>query len=116
MTQLTPFLRKARGGYYHWCPGCEHAHFYATEHPAPTSPRWDFNGNIERPSFTPSMRFFRPALPAKDGEPAQAEQTRCHYFVTDGQIVFCGDCVHALAGQTVPLPVMPSEQEYGYGR
>jgi hypothetical protein len=29
---------------------------------------------------------------------------RCHSFLVDGQIQFLGDCTHALAGQTVPLP------------
>ena len=31
----------------------------------------------------------------------------CHYFVTNGQIIFCGDCTHAMKGQTAPLPELP---------
>ena len=31
------------------------------------------------------------------------EKTLCHLFITDGQIKFCGDCVHDLNGTTVPL-------------
>ena len=30
--------------------------------------------------------------------------SRCHSFITDGRISFCGDSEHALAGQTVDLP------------
>ena len=29
---------------------------------------------------------------------------RCHSYIRSGQIQFLGDCSHALAGQTVPLP------------
>jgi hypothetical protein len=34
--------------------------------------------------------------------------TLCHYFITDGQIVFCSDNPHELNGQTVPLPEFPA--------
>lgn len=34
------------------------------------------------------------------------QTTRCHLFVTNGQIIYCGDCPHDLAGKTVDmLPV-----------
>ena len=29
---------------------------------------------------------------------------KCHLFVTDGKIIYCGDCTHELSGQTVDLP------------
>jgi hypothetical protein len=35
---------------------------------------------------------------------AAGAPTRCHSFVTDGNIAYCPDCTHALAGKTVPLP------------
>lgn len=28
---------------------------------------------------------------------------RCHLFVTDEKIIYCGDCIHELVGQTVEL-------------
>ena len=31
----------------------------------------------------------------------------CHYFLHGGQIAFLGDCTHAFASQTVPLPELP---------
>lgn len=32
---------------------------------------------------------------------------------TDGMVQFLGDCSHALAGQTLPLPDMPPEYRDG---
>jgi hypothetical protein len=34
----------------------------------------------------------------------------CHYFLRDGQIEFCGDSIHALAGQRVQLPDWPEHE------
>lgn len=55
-------------------------------------PRWDWNGSMEKPTFTPSI------LVTWGGT-----SRRCHSFVTDGQIKFEADCSHNLAGKTVPL-------------
>jgi len=64
-----------------WCPGCDRAHGYDS--------RWAFNGDLDRPTFTPSLVVEESAL--------------CHSFVTDGRIQFLADSTHALAGQTVDL-------------
>lgn len=71
-----------------YCPGCEKAH--------PFDKRWSFNGNVERPTFSPSLLLH--PHPTKDGH-----SPRCHLFVRDGAIQYCGDCEHGLAGQTVPM-------------
>lgn len=79
-------------------------------------PRWGWNGNVERPTFTPSVlvtgvkRLTDEQLAAwMRGEPLpEPVQQRCHTFVTDGRIQFLGDCTHALAGQTVDLPDVPA--------
>lgn len=109
-------IRKVRHGYAHWCPGCKHAHtIYVT---APGGYNWTFNGDIEKPTFTPSLRHFWPAQPNRtdpDGtvHPARPEETRCHYFITDGQIIFCDDSKkHDLRGSH-PLPECPGD-EYGW--
>jgi hypothetical protein len=72
------------------CPGCGYAHFVGVP---PSAQAWKFNGDFERPTFTPSV------LVAKD----QPEQ-RCHSFIIEGKIRFLTDCHHNLAGQTVDLP------------
>lgn len=76
-----------------WCPGCEERHFLPTR-PIGDRPCWSFNGDYDRPTFAPSL------LISKD-DPSD----RCHSLIRDGQIQFLGDCHHALAGKTVPLPI-----------
>ena len=90
--------------YLHWCPGCGHGHTYHT-------PAWSYNGQADQPSFTPSMRIFVPAGADDDGD-TWSEETVCHYFVTDGQIMYCSDSPHKLSGQSVPLPPIP--EDYGF--
>jgi hypothetical protein len=69
---------------------------------------WTFDGNLEAPTFSPSVnntwgKFVDPNYVEED----PSESGRCHYFIRDGQIQFCGDCTHSLSGQTVPLPDLP---------
>lgn len=89
-----------------WCPGCEGVHTIKT------SPGgWTFDGNVEVPTFSPSILVTYAGADAgqKDAPPA-----RCHSFVRAGNIEFLSDCSHALAGKTVPLPDWPyAEGEYG---
>lgn len=89
-------------GYSHWCAGCRCVHTFHVVGPGPV---WTFNGNMERPTFTPSMRSF---LPAHDGKP---EQTLCHYFLTDGEINYLTDSSdHELRGKH---PLQPIPENYG---
>lgn len=69
-----------------WCPGCDCAHGMNT--------RWSFDGNMERPTFSPSVL-------------ARTGGKVCHSFIRDGRIQFLADSTHALAGQTVELPAWP---------
>lgn len=84
---------KGDGTHHGWvirCPGCDDFHVVDT--------RWTFNGDFERPTFSPSLllngdpTYHNPAAP------------RCHSFIREGRIEFLGDCSHALAGKTVDLP------------
>ncbi len=107
-------LRTAEGGRLMFrCPGCSEIHqVQVGDGPGP---RWGFNGDYDRPTFTPSVLVRRttaepPVTPANIDEWRRApwSQTNvvsvCHSFVTEGKIRFLGDCTHALAGQTVDLP------------
>lgn len=107
MSALSKVLRSAEGGgLLFWCPGCDELHVvHVGEGPRP---RWGYNGNPERPTFTPSIlvrtgRAVDPSFVPEPGDPPEV----CHSFVTDGRIQFLGDCTHALAGQTVDLPEIP---------
>lgn len=105
MSALSSILRLAVGNRLHfWCPGCNGAH--GIQFGEGPSPRWVWNGNAEKPTFTPSVLVRR-----NFGEDQHPEV--CHSFVIDGQIQFLGDCTHALAGQTVPIPEWPAT--YGDG-
>jgi len=73
---------------FYWCPGCNERHdVRINKRDGAPSPSWDFNGDHDKPSFTPSVNYVG----------------RCHHWVRDGRIEFCGDCGHALAGQTVDM-------------
>jgi Zn finger protein HypA/HybF involved in hydrogenase expression len=92
-----------------FCPGCQEYH-------TPTE-GWSFNGDVERPTFTPSI-LVRSGhyMEGHEGDcwctynakhldnPSSFKCHRCHSYVTDGKIQYLGDCSHALAGQTVELP------------
>lgn len=115
MGQLSPVLRSAvDGGLTFWCPGCDEAHQVKVGEGA--GPRWGFNGNADRPTFTPSVlvqgvkRMTDAQHEAYGRGEALPEPVPmvCHSFVTDGRIQFLGDCTHELAGQTVDLPAWPA--------
>lgn len=97
-------------GYSFYCPGCGHDHMYYTKEPG--YPQWSFFGDVNKPTFTPSLlnRWGKEADPNwKEPEDLAPDKPgswsgRCHLFVTNGQIQFCGDCSHHLNGQTVEMP------------
>lgn len=92
------------------CPGCGYAHAINIKEGI-GRPVWGFNGNVDFPTFTPSVlvrtgRAVDPTFIPEEGDPPEV----CHTFVTDGRIQFLGDCTHELAGQTVDLPDWETDQ------
>lgn len=94
-------------------------HIYWIEGDHKYGPVWSFNGRVEAPSFSPSMKI---TYDGKDIESGDAVHECCHYFVKLGEefgeplklergrsyIQYCGDTTHApLKGQTLPLPELP---------
>lgn len=66
---------------------------------------WSFNGDLNRPTLSPSILVHSATRLLDHGPPMTTRQTpRCHSFVRDGRIEFCGDSEHELSGQTVDLP------------
>lgn len=126
MGLLSPILRNGVDGRLTWwCPGCDSAHGIKTgEGPGP---RWGWNGDVARPTFTPSVLVQGIRHDMDDATQAAFDQlgpgelwgalddprfrTVCHSFVVDGRMQMLGDCTHALAGQTVPIPPWPGSQE-----
>jgi hypothetical protein len=72
-----------------WCPGCETHHRI-------TFPRWHFNGDLVKPTLTPSV-----LVTYEDGP--KFTPKRCHLYVTNGQLHFLNDSTHALAGRAVEM-------------
>lgn len=118
MGALSAFLRNSEdNGLMFWCPGCNEAH--QIKHGTGTGPRWGWNGDVEKPVFTPSVLVTGTQWPTDDeharlmrGEHVAPRPMVCHSFVgcngaAPGQITFLGDCTHALAGKTVDLPPWP---------
>lgn len=108
MSQVSSKLRHYRGGYAHWCPGCEEMHTL------PDS--WTFNGNLESPTFTPSFkheglkRVFVNGNWTGEWKRDGAGNTIpfiCHYHVTAGELNFTSDSTHGLAAKKVPMPPLP---------
>ncbi len=74
-------------------------HLVGRERSLRPRPAWGFNGDMDRPTLTPSINASR-----EYRDPTNRPDRRCHSFVTAGRIQFLADCTHALAGQTVDLP------------
>jgi hypothetical protein len=96
----------------HWCPACKMGHGVVVGGPE----GWTFNGDIEKPTFHPSVRVISSrGVKNEDGSikrdekghAVMEEYTLCHYFLRNGILEFCGDSPHALADQNVPLPDFP---------
>lgn len=96
MAKLSSKLRTAQDGkggrlLVYWCPGCDGAHAVPLDNRNAQGALWRWDGRIDAPTLAPSVHV------GKGGE------FECHHFVTEGQIQYCTDSYHALAGQTVPM-------------
>ena len=83
------------------CDACKGAHIFEV-------PRWNYNGDAEKPTFSPSMKVSYPNdWPRK---------YCCHFNITDGQIIYHGDCTHEMAGKTIPLRDFTEEEVNRYNQ
>ncbi len=83
-------------GYLIACPGCGAHHAIYTEVVNRLNARWSFNGDLEKPTFSPSIKSTW-----TQGENHIPQI--CHFFVRNGKIEYCEDCTHDLRGKTVPM-------------
>ena len=118
MGQISSILRNNnQGGVMFWCPGCKEPHAIGCGEG--NGPRWQWNGDVNKPTFTPSIHVrtghFVPGF--KQGDTCWCTYYEefsddivdygckiCHSFVTDGKIQFLEDSTHHLKGMTVDLP------------
>lgn len=102
-----PRVSKVEGGQFShifYCPGCGNHHGIIDG-------RWTFNGDLEKPTITPSILVRGTEWITDEehelimsGQYVEPRPYVCHSFVTDGQIQYLNDCTHELAGQTVDIP------------
>ena len=74
----------------YFCPGCGRLHSVPAD-------RWNWNGSTESPTLSPSVLHFYEHPKTKQRE------TVCHYFIREGNIQYCSDSPHELAGQTISM-------------
>lgn len=132
MGQISSKLRSVEGGgLSYWCQGCKTRHMI--RHGDGPGPRWGWDGNVDAPTFTPSV-LVRSGHHVPDWEqhfpegttpscwctynaehPEEADNTfhctLCHTFIKGGMVEFLSDCTHEFAGQTLPLPDLPGEMQ-----
>lgn len=117
---MTKIKARENGLKSFYCPGCKCEHSVRTD--GSRQPNWTFNGNFDRPTFSPSVLVKTGHYVAgESGKPCWCTYEEriggklpegfackiCHSFVRDGRIEFLGDCTHELAGRTVDLPDCP---------
>lgn len=80
--------------YYFYCPACDERHGYTVidGDEAEGKIGWAFDGNLETPTFSPSLQLL-----------TAERKTTCHLHVRAGMIEYCGDAPHAMAGERVPM-------------
>ena len=84
-------------GYTIICPACRDHHEQNMGRHF-LDDRWTFNKNLTLPSFSSSL-LVHEIEEMKDIFP------KCHSYINDGKIWYLDDCTHAMAGQTVELPI-----------
>lgn len=112
------------GMYRHFCPGCNDFHYFNTiKDPELNNPTWTWNGEAINVTIFPSMLIYtdRPRwlgtsqfdeiLERKRKDPSfeipYERHVLCHYWLTNGKLIYLNDSAHSFKGQTVDLPDLP---------
>lgn len=79
------------------CLGCKNSHcipFINAPPPPPTTTiLWCYDGDLEFPTISPSLRVFD----------IDGKTSACHVVITKGILNYQTDCKHGLAGKSVPM-------------
>lgn len=104
-------------GFMIFCHACKCGHGFLVKSGIPGRD-WTFDGNMEKPTFNPSMLVRGTMYPSggqmpNDDELAQLKAGKdfgpemrpyiCHSFVHNGKIQYLSDCTHKFANQTINL-------------
>lgn len=74
---------------------------------------WSFDGNMEEPTFTPSMNETVGPFPEDSQWTGQIR--RCHFTVQTGLIIYHADCSHEMRGIHQLKPWTQPEIDYYKG-
>lgn len=87
--------------YFLWCPACDELHMIDS--------KWQFDGNMENPTFSPSILTWQGNDPnGPDYNPNDARPfKRCHSFLRAGVWQYLGDCTHEHAGKNLEAVELP---------
>lgn len=81
-----------------WCPGCNELHNFVVTNEQGDQPKntpvWDWDRNVESPTFSPSMLVKGP-------------ESVCHSFLRNGVWEFLSDSTHALRGHKALMVDLP---------
>ena len=78
------------------CPACGVSHAIRTACQDEGAQVWEFNGDLERPTFYPAV--------LAPHQSDAGDVTICHFYVEAGRIRYLPDCSHTMAGKQVELP------------
>lgn len=105
-------------GYEFWCPGCYDIHRLRIK-AAPNADKdnqqvWEFDGDLDRPTFSPDLHYFHRAGKWVDvGKSSPSWQrigekiTECRLYISEGYLQYTNSCPHALKGLTIPMVDVP---------
>ena len=85
-----------------YCPGCKMLHRFEINQPnAGNGAKWTWNGNKLKPTFRPSLIY------------KLRGRVYCHASITDGRLHYFQDSLHHLAGETITMQPIPSDELFG---
>jgi uncharacterized protein DUF6527 len=82
---------------------CGRVHIIHTDKRNNSGASWRFNGNLEAPTFDPSINYSEEGYRNDD---LNIAPFRCHFNITAGMIIFHGDSTHQYTGTTQQLPLI----------
>jgi hypothetical protein len=92
------------------CQGCKHMHAVCVQLGSKPRPCWEFNGDVQAPTFAPSVHVYTPQWTDDEGK-TYPQITWCHSYVQGGRIQFLDDCAHELLGWHDLLPFNHPEEQ-----
>ena len=96
------FQETDKGTMFWFCPGCKVLHPIYLDIPGRVGPKWNWNGSLENPTFSPS---FLTQWKQRDVDHV------CHTFIREGKVQYLGDCTHELKNTTIDLPDLPDDEK-----